>query len=166
MYLHIATEQTIEILSNKELIAINQDPVVGTAITPFLGGINPKLTYNDTHPSQYWSGRSENGTVFMLLNVLDHPADMFFSLTESPWIRAGRKYAVRDLWTHTDNGTAIRNFTAKAVPAHGVVALLLTDAGDEPDGIWPPCARREWCMWPNGTFADNAPRTELGEPVL
>ena len=100
MQLHIATEQTIEILSNKELIAINQDPVVGTAITPFLGGINvcdtlisdvdlrftdlhaprcylfsqPKLTYNDTHPSQYWSGRSENGTVFMLVSYQLLPA--------------------------------------------------------------------------------------------
>ncbi|KAL0959538.1 hypothetical protein HGRIS_011251 [Hohenbuehelia grisea] len=166
MQLHIATNQTLEILSNKELIAINQDPVVGTAITPFLGGINPKWTFNDTHPSQYWSGRSENGTVFMLLNVLDHPADMFFSLTESPWIRAGRQYAVRDLWTHTDNGTAVRNMTFHDVPAHGVVALLLTDAGDEPEGIWPPCARREWCMYENGTLADNAPRTELGEPGL
>lgn len=29
------------------------------------------------------------------LNVLDHPADMTFSLTESPWIRAGRQYSVR-----------------------------------------------------------------------
>ena len=97
---------------------------------------------------------------------------MFFSLTESPWIRAGRQYAVRvrltsclplvstltsrgleqDLWTHTDNGTAIRNFTAHAVPAHGVVALLLKDAGDEPPNSGPPCARTDWCMDKNGTL--------------
>lgn len=29
------------------------------------------------------------------INDLDEPADMFFSLTESPWIRAGRQYSVR-----------------------------------------------------------------------
>lgn len=106
------------------------------------------------------------------INTLDEPADMFFSLTESPWIRAGRQYSVRvssasalyvppsslcrdaaqDLWTHTQNGTAIRNFTAHAVPAHGVVALLLKDAGDEPPNSGPPCARTDWCMDKNGTL--------------
>ena len=43
-------------------------------------------------------------------------------------------FTFQDLWAHTDNGTAVRNFTASSVPAHGVVALLLRDVGDEPDG--------------------------------
>ncbi|KNZ74985.1 putative alpha-galactosidase B [Termitomyces sp. J132] len=149
------SKQTLEILKNKEIIAINQDSVVGTSIIPFRWGINTAWTHNITHPAQYWSGQSQNGTVIMLLNVLDHPANMFFNLTESPWIRAGRQYHVRDLWTHTNNGTAVRNFTAHQVPPHGVVALLLTDAGDEPAGLWPPCARFEWCMDQNGTRLDN-----------
>ena len=107
------------------------------------------------------------------LNTLDEPTDMFFNLTESPWIRAGRQYSVRvskhkspshvlmltnpnpsaskDLWTHTDNGTAIRNFTASAVPPHGVVALLLQDAGNEPAGIEPKCAVWFHCTDQNGT---------------
>ena len=34
------TSQSLEILKNTEIIAINQDPVVGTAITPFRWGIN------------------------------------------------------------------------------------------------------------------------------
>lgn len=62
--------------------------------------------------------------------------------------------APKDLWTHTDNGTAVRNFTAYDVPAHGVVALLLQDAGDEPEGQWPPCAVIEWCMSEDGTMYD------------
>jgi len=147
-----ATPETLEILKNTEVIAINQDPVVGTAVTPFRWGINPDWTANASFPAQYWSGESQNGTVFMLLNTLDEPADMFFNLTESPWIRAGRQYSVRDLWTHTDNGTAVRNLTVANVPPHGVVALLLRDAGDEPTGIEPQCAVREWCMDKNGTF--------------
>ena len=49
--------------------------------------------------------------------------------------------------------------TVHNVPPHGVVALLLKDAGDEPDGTEPdgtepPCARPEWCMDQNGTRID------------
>jgi len=61
---------------------------------------------------------------------------------------------IQDLWTHTDNGTVVRNMTVHNVPPHGVVALLLKDAGDEPEGTEPPCARPEWCMDQNGTRID------------
>ncbi|KAJ8487850.1 hypothetical protein ONZ45_g14178 [Pleurotus djamor] len=64
-----------------------------------------------------------------------------------------------DLWAHTDNGTAVRNVTVKGVPAHGVVALLLRDAGDEPEGTQPPCAQPDWCIDKNGTLIE--PRNEL-----
>ncbi|KAF7798480.1 hypothetical protein EIP86_009701 [Pleurotus ostreatoroseus] len=151
MDLSAITPDILGILTNKEILAINQDPVQGTSISPFRWGINPDWTSNSTHPAQYWSGPSENGTVFMLLNTLDEPATMFFNLTESPWIRAGRQYSVRDLWTHTDNGTAVRNFTATDVPAHGVVALLLKDAGNEPAGIYPACSVWYQCIDQNGT---------------
>ncbi|PCH37488.1 glycoside hydrolase family 27 protein [Wolfiporia cocos MD-104 SS10] len=152
--LSAASPGIIEILSNKEILAINQDPVVGTSISPFRWGLNADWTSNSSYPAQYWSGPSENGTVIMLLNTLDEPATMFFNLTESPWIRAGRQYAVRDLWTHTDNGTAVRNFTATDVPAHGVVALLLQDAGNEPAGLYPLCAVWYQCASENGTYVD------------
>ncbi|CAK5262335.1 unnamed protein product [Mycena citricolor] len=145
------TPDILEILTNKEIIAINQDPVVGKSISPFRWGINPDWTSNSSFPAQYYSGPSEKGTVFMLLNTLNEPADMTFNLTESPWIRAGRQYHVRDLWSHTDNGTAVRNFTAHAVPAHGVVALLLKDAGNEPKGIFPACSVWFQCTDKNGT---------------
>ncbi|KAJ6512538.1 glycoside hydrolase family 27 protein [Mycena sanguinolenta] len=148
-----ASSETLEILKNTEIIAINQDPVVGTAVTPFRWGHNPDWTFNATHPAEYWSGESQNGTIIMLLNTLDEPSDMAFNLTESPWIRAGRQYSVRDLWSHTDNGTAVRNITVKAVPPHGIVALLLRDAGDEPEGTMPECGVPDWCIHKNGTFA-------------
>ena len=96
---------------------------------------------------------------------------MTFNLTESPFIRAGRQYSVRvsfqfvstkyikqgltrnqDLWAHTDNGTAVRKFTANEVPPHGVVALLLKDAGDEPAGLYPACAVWIQCTDQNGTL--------------
>ncbi|KAG6853352.1 hypothetical protein C0991_005026 [Blastosporella zonata] len=148
------TSETLDILKNKEILAINQDDVIGKSVSPFRWGINPDWTSNSTHPAQYWSGPSKFGTVFMLLNTLNEPASLFFNLTESPWIRAGRQYAVRDLWTHTDNGTAVRSFTARDVPPHGVVALLLKDAGDEPSEIYPPCSVWDQCIDKNGTRID------------
>ncbi|KAF9478958.1 glycoside hydrolase [Pholiota conissans] len=145
------TPEILGILTNKEILAINQDPVVGTSISPFRWGVNPDWTSNDTHPAQYWSGQAQFGTVFMLLNTLNEPSTMTFNLTESPFIRAGRQYSVRDLWTHTDNGTAVRTFTAKDVPPHGVIALLLKDAGDEPAGLYPACSVWWQCTDKNGT---------------
>ncbi|KAK0454132.1 glycoside hydrolase [Desarmillaria tabescens] len=145
------TNETLSIFKNKEILAINQDPVVGASISPFRWGINPDWTSNSSFPAQYWSGPTQDGTVFMLLNTLDEPSTLFFNLTESPWIRAGRQYSVRDLWTHTENGTAVRNFTAYDVPAHGVVALFLKDAGDEPEGIYPQCSVWWQCTDKNGT---------------
>ncbi|KAJ7735747.1 glycoside hydrolase [Mycena metata] len=145
------TPDILGILKNTEILAINQDPVVGESISPFRWGINPDWTSNSSFPAQYWSGPTQSGTVFMLLNTLNEPATMFFNLTESPWIRAGIQYSVRDLWTHTNNGTAVRNFTATDVPAHGVVALLLKEAGNEPSGIFPACSVWFQCTDKNGT---------------
>lgn len=34
------THETLEILMNREIITINQDPVVGTSISPFRWGLN------------------------------------------------------------------------------------------------------------------------------
>ncbi|KAH9917692.1 uncharacterized protein BXZ73DRAFT_53322, partial [Epithele typhae] len=127
----------LSILKNSEIIAINQDPVVGKAVQPFRwGGNRPFWTFNAANPAQFWSGQTQNGTI----NTGTAAANMAFSFYEVPSLRLGRQYSVRDLWTHTNNGTAVRSFTARAVPAHGVVALLLQDAGDEPANSGPACA--------------------------
>jgi alpha-galactosidase len=144
------TPEHVEILTNKEIIAINQDPVVGTSISPFRWGINPDWTSNSSFPAQFWSGPTQDGVVFMLLNTLNESSSMMFNLTESPWIRAGRQYSVRDLWTHTDNGTAVRTFSAD-LPAHGVVAVLMKDAGEEPTGLFPDCMVWWQCTAEDGT---------------
>ncbi|ETW78250.1 glycoside hydrolase family 27 protein [Heterobasidion irregulare TC 32-1] len=60
------TDDILGILKNREILAINQDPVKGSSISPFRWGINPDWTSNSTYPAQYWSGPSQNGTVFML----------------------------------------------------------------------------------------------------
>lgn len=55
------------------------------------------------------------------------------------------------MWAHTNNGTAVRNMTLPNVPAHGVVALLLKDAGNEPAGLSPACMVWFQCTEQNGT---------------
>lgn len=149
-----ATDETIEILTNKDLIKINQDPNVGESISPFRWGLNPDFTSNETHPAQFWSGNSSYGVVFMLLNTEDTTQDMSFNLTESWAIRSGREYSVYDMWSHTDNGTTIRNLTV-TVPPHGVSALLLNDVGPEPEGFEPYCGVYYQCSFPNGTYYSN-----------
>jgi alpha-galactosidase len=49
---------------------------------------------------------------------------------------------------------AVRDLTVHNIPAHGVAALLLKDAGDEPEGTGPPCSIIEWCTDKNGTVLD------------
>ncbi len=85
----------------------------------------------------------------MVLNSLDTPQPMAFNLTESWAVRAGRLYEVYDMWAHTKNGTAYRGVEL-TVPAHGVAALLLNDAGPEPEGVEPYCAGYWQCSFPNG----------------
>jgi len=103
-----ATQQTIDILGNRDLIKINQDPNVGESISPFRWGVNPDFVSNSTHPAEYWSGNSSYGVVLMILNSQDRPAQMAFNLTESWAIRAGRQYHVYDMWQHKMTGLAVR----------------------------------------------------------
>jgi alpha-galactosidase len=153
-----ATQEARDILKNSDIIKINQDPNVGESIAPFRWGSGqPDYVSNSTHPAQYWSGNSSYGVVFMLLNTLDTPQDMFFNLTESWAVRSGRLYDVYDMWTHTHNGTALRNMTVR-LPPHGVAALLLNDAGpeSEPSALGLPYCGIYWqCTWPNGTYYSN-----------
>lgn len=149
-----ATDETISILGNTDILKIHQDPEIGKSVTPFRWGAVADWTYDPTTPAEYWSGNSSYGVVFMVLNSQDSEQTMFFNLTESWAVRAGRVYDVYDMWSHTHNGTALRNMTI-ALPPHGVAALLLTDAGPEPEGLQPYCAGYWQCSYPNGTYYSN-----------
>ncbi|KAK5735317.1 hypothetical protein LTS12_026501 [Elasticomyces elasticus] len=149
-----ATKRTLDIFGNKDLVKINQDPNVGQSISPFRWGINPDFVSNASHPAEYWSGNSSYGVIFMILNTQDSPQSMFFNLTESWAIRAGRQYSVYDMWEHKHTGVAVRNMTLH-LPAHGVAALLLNDDGPEPSSFNGSCAMYYQCSFPNGTYISN-----------
>ncbi|KAK3653084.1 hypothetical protein LTR22_011322 [Elasticomyces elasticus] len=149
-----ATKRILDIFGNRDLVKVNQDPNVGQSISPFRWGINPDFVSNATHPAEYWSGNSSYGVVFMILNTQDSPQSMFFNLTESWAIRAGRQYSVYDMWEHKHTGVAVRNMTVQ-LPAHGVAALLLNDDGPEPSSLNGSCAMYYQCSFPNGTYISN-----------
>jgi alpha-galactosidase len=110
--LRSASQQTLEILGNKELIAINQDENEGASLAPFRIGVQSDystITYNATSPPGYWAGNSSWGPVFMIINTANETKELSFDLTENWAVRAGRQYMVRDLWEHQDVGIAVRN---------------------------------------------------------
>lgn len=89
-----ATNETLAILGNKELIAINQDPHEGASLAPFRMGLQGNystLTYNAASPPPYWAGNSSYGPVFMMINTQETTQEMGFNLTENWAVRARRR---------------------------------------------------------------------------
>lgn len=162
-----ATNQTLEILLNKDIIAINQDPNEGAAVVPFRIGNQPDyttITYNASSPPAYWGGNSSYGPIFMIINTGSEKREMGFNLTENWAVRAGRKYTVYDMWLHRDVGVATREWRVTLEP-HDVAALLLKDAGPEDEGMEPPCAPPfaiHQCTSPNGSYIYNGSLLKWG----
>jgi alpha-galactosidase len=109
------------ILLNPEVIAVDQDPA---------GVMARKVS--DTNGLQVWSKPLADGRqVILLLNATDHAADI--TATRSALGLTGT-YALRDLWAHRDLGPFSGDYTARSVPAHGVVMLSAVPAAR-------PCVR-------------------------
>jgi alpha-galactosidase len=78
------TQEQIDILQNKYLLAFNQDPIVGKPARPYKWGINPDYTFNSTYPAMYWSGTSSNGTMVALFNPTIEEMTMSAEFGEIP----------------------------------------------------------------------------------
>lgn len=102
---------TKEILTNREVIAVDQDPL----------GTQGILVWEQPPELQVWAKPLKDGSrAVALLNRSGAPA----RITASFW-RTGLRTdsaTVRDLWAHRDLGTFGREFGA-TVPAHGVVMV-------------------------------------------
>lgn len=101
------------ILLNREVIAINQD--VATQGFPAVPG-----------DSTVWSRNLSDGSIAVAFyNENDAPRSIGTSFAALGWA-ASAKASVRDLWAHTDNGTATGAVTNVTVRAHATVVLRLT----------------------------------------
>jgi alpha-galactosidase len=113
------TDATAAILTNAEVIALDQDAL----------GLQGALVRNDSDLSVWAKPLNENGArAVVLLNGTGAPADVTFGLAEVG-LRAGGTATARDLWAHADLPPFVDTMTA-SVPSHGVVALRVK--GDEP----------------------------------
>jgi alpha-galactosidase len=104
-------ENTRAILTNKEVIAVDQDPL----------GVQGRRMWKDGDREVWVKPLSGGGRAVLLFNRGNEPAEIRFN-----WSQLGYpdklKAAVRDLWAHRDVGRHAGTFGATVEP-HGVVML-------------------------------------------
>jgi alpha-galactosidase len=106
------SRQTGDILTNREVIAIDQDPRVATARP--LSGDARVLT----------KPLSDGAVAVAFFNATEHPVTIDTN-TADMGLAPAPCYAVRDLWAHADT-TTTGPVTGGAVPAHAVTLLRIT----------------------------------------
>ena len=123
-----ASQETLEILSNKEAIAVNQDAlgVQGHRVWSDKGGnkeVNGDVPEGDL---EVWAGPLMSGQfAVILLNRSENEAEITFQF-EDCGLRKDDTAMIRDIWAHQDITTAQSSYTMKGVPRHGVTFLILT----------------------------------------
>jgi alpha-galactosidase len=106
------TAETKSTLMNKEVIAVDQDPL----------GRQGERAYADG-PLEVWTKPLEGGAkAVALFNRLTGATRITLPLKDVGWQGPA---AARDLWTHEDIGI-LRGETTVTVPAHGVIMLRLS----------------------------------------
>jgi alpha-galactosidase len=110
------TDDVRNILTNKEVIALDQDP---------LGKQGYRLKVEDG--KETWVKELSNGQwAICILNDTANPTDVTVNWKDLPFLSG--TYQVRDLWQKKDVGTTGKAFTASAVASHDVVLLRLSPA--------------------------------------
>jgi alpha-galactosidase len=101
------------ILLNKEIIAVNQDPKAkaGTRIQ------------SDVQKDVWLRQLSDGSKAVVIFNKQTTAAQISINFSD---IGTAKKANIRDLWSHTNKGTFTNAYTAQVAP-HGVVMIKLTD---------------------------------------
>ncbi len=106
------TPEVQSILLNREVIAVDQDPL----------GKEGDRAY-ETGPLQVWTRSLVGGDLAVaLFNGVASPTEMTLNLAKVGWRGPA---AVRDLWAHRDLGDVRSSYTVMT-PGHGVVLLRLS----------------------------------------
>ncbi|MEV5650973.1 glycoside hydrolase family 27 protein [Nocardia sp. NPDC052254] len=109
------SERTRAILTNRGVVAIDQDPLVATPVA--VGGDDRIL-----------AKRLADGSVALaLFNTADRPTTIETSTT-AVGLESGRAYRFGDLWSGAAR-TGTGPIVAADIPAHGVTLLHITPAG-------------------------------------
>ncbi|NLO72244.1 MAG: glycoside hydrolase family 27 protein [Porphyromonadaceae bacterium] len=115
------SDETVEILTNKEVIRVNQDKLGKQAIR-----------FMDMGKQEIWAKPLENGEIALcFLNRNDSEWDLDYNWTKNTMYFAReidlrkKEYSVRDLWAHKNIGTTQTNLKYK-IPKHGVLMVRLS----------------------------------------
>ncbi|KAM9956841.1 hypothetical protein ACTFIR_003576 [Dictyostelium discoideum] len=108
------SKETLEILINEEVIQVNQDPL----------GIQGNRVYKNQKLEVYQRTLINNSYAIALFNRGDTNSDITIT-SEMLNLTNHQNYNIRDLWSHTDNGTFSDTFTASVQP-HGTVLIKLS----------------------------------------
>jgi len=116
--LRTISKETLSLVTNKEIIALNQDKL------GYQARRLEKKGELETWAKPLISTMS--GTIAVtLLNRSAKTASQIFNL-DSLGIDASKGYTLRDLWKHTDSPVSTMKTVSIEVPAHGVVTLKIT----------------------------------------
>ncbi|KAM0457248.1 hypothetical protein ACHAO4_003045 [Trichoderma viride] len=118
----LLSQDNINILKNKDLLAFNQDNVYGGPATPYKWGINPDWTYNSTYPAEFWAGPSKNGHLVLMVNTLSQTTTKKANWAEIPGLSA-RRYQVTEVWSGKNLG-CLSSYSA-SVAAHDTAVILV-----------------------------------------
>jgi len=110
------SDQTRDILTAPEVLAVNQDP----------RGVQGYKVYNNDGREIYNKLLHDGTTAVLLLNKKAEPADM--TVTWDMIGLSGRQ-KVRDLWQRKDLGRYAGSFTAENLPQHGSMLLKVGSRG-------------------------------------
>ena len=108
------SKETLDILTNKEVIAVNQDPL----------GVQARRVRDDGAHEVWMKPLSDGSRAVVLFNRGSEAADLRVSWEEIGFF-AGGKALVRDLWKKEDIASLTDGFKA-SVEAHGVVMARIT----------------------------------------
>jgi alpha-galactosidase len=119
--------EILKILSNPDLIAFNQDPVHGAPAKPYKWGINADYAWNQTHPAEYWSGQSSNGTYVFVLNSLEDAQNKTVTFADVPGLDATTEYTLYDSWTSKELGSFQKEYKS-VLARHDTMVLRVVKA--------------------------------------
>jgi len=115
------TPQTLEIISNAEVIAIDQDPL-GRQGRRVIQGIDSDI---------YAKPLAGGAIAVALWNKVNYPLDITLNWSDLGFAPS-RSMMLRDLWAHRDLGAHTQSFSAKGVPSTGVIVLKLSPPPGQP----------------------------------
>ncbi|KAI5997537.1 hypothetical protein EDD15DRAFT_2162737, partial [Pisolithus albus] len=126
--------------------------VIGTSVSPLRWGTSSE--WDGVYAGKYLHILYEMVSVMKVtsqINTLDERATMFFNLTEYRGFERPSSILLggeSDLWAHSDNRTAVRNFVAHGVSTQSCRAAPPGRRGRS-EGSRPPCAVTERCIGPS-----------------